>query len=77
LPGFDENYYVNNTEATARSIQDLLAEFSAVSFNDFLSFSEDQLIGIASNVGVSVRAIGFIMIGHQNTHLNIFQERYL
>jgi hypothetical protein len=27
---FDENYYVNNTEATARSIQDLLAEFSAV-----------------------------------------------
>jgi uncharacterized damage-inducible protein DinB len=32
LPGFDENYYVNNTEATARSIQDLLAEFSAVSF---------------------------------------------
>jgi hypothetical protein len=24
--------YVNNTEATARSIQDLLAEFSAVSF---------------------------------------------
>jgi hypothetical protein len=30
LPGFDENYYVNNTEATARSIQDLLAEFSAV-----------------------------------------------
>jgi hypothetical protein len=37
LPGFDENYYVNNTEATARSIQDLLAEFSAVSF-EFVSF---------------------------------------
>jgi hypothetical protein len=30
IAGFDENYYVNNTEATARSIQDLLAEFSAV-----------------------------------------------
>jgi hypothetical protein len=43
LPGFDENYYVNNTEATARSIQDLLAEFSAVSFEfAFKSFSEDQ-----------------------------------
>jgi hypothetical protein len=68
LPGFDENYYVNNTEATARSIQDLLAEFSAVSFEfSFKSFSEDQLRRIASNVGVSVRAIGFIMIGHQNT----------
>jgi hypothetical protein len=35
----------------------------------FKSFSEDQQkrMGIASNVGVSVRAIGFIMIGHQNT----------
>lgn len=82
LPGFDENYYVNNTEATARSIQDLLAEFSAVRQSNlflFKSFSEDQLkrMGIASNVGVSVRAIGFIMIGHQKHHLNIFQERYL
>lgn len=82
LPGFDENYYVNNTEASARSIQDLLAEFSAVRHSNlflFKSFSEDQLkrMGIASNVGVSVRAIGFIMIGHQKHHLNIFQERYL
>jgi hypothetical protein len=42
--GFDENYYVNNTEA-ARSIQDLLAEFSAVRHSNLflLSFSEDQL----------------------------------
>ena len=82
LPGFDENYYVNNTEATTRSIQDLLAEFSAVRHSNlflFKSFSEDQLkrMGIASNVAVSVRAIGFIMIGHQKHHLNIFQERYL
>ena len=82
LPGFDENEYVNNTEAANRSIQDLLTEFSAVRHSNlflFKSFSEEQLkrIGTASNAAVSVRAIGFIMIGHQKHHQKIFNERYL
>ena len=82
LPGFDENFYVNNTNAAARSIQDLLTEFSAVRHSNlffFKSLSDLQLLrtGIASNATVSVRAIGFIMIGHQKHHLNIFQERYV
>ncbi|RTZ03398.1 DinB family protein [Flavobacterium sp. RSP49] len=82
LPGFDENDYVNNTEAANRSIQDLLTEFSAVRHSNlflFKSLSEEQLkrIGTASNATVSVRAIGFIMIGHQKHHQKVFQERYL
>jgi len=45
----------------------------------FNSFSQEQLtrIGIASNNEVSVRAIGFIIIGHQKHHQKIFAERYL
>ncbi|MDO8316448.1 MAG: DinB family protein [Flavobacterium sp.] len=82
LPGFDENYYVANTEAANRSIQDLLTEFSAVRHSNlflFKNLSEEQLkrIGTASNAAVSVRAIGFIMIGHQKHHQEVFQERYL
>ena len=82
LPGFDENEYINNTAANARGIQDLLTEFSAVRHSNiylFKSFSIEQLerMGIASNAGVSVRAIGFILIGHQKHHQNIFEERYL
>lgn len=82
LPGFDENYYVANTEATNRSIQDLLTEFSAVRHSNmflFKSLSDEQFkrIGIASNAAVSVRAIGFIMIGHQKHHQKVFEERYL
>ena len=82
LPGFDENHYVDNTEATNRSIQDLLTEFSAVRHTNlflFKSLSDDQLrrIGIASNAAVSVRAIGFIMIGHQKHHQKVFEEKYL
>jgi uncharacterized damage-inducible protein DinB len=82
LPGFEENDYVDNTNANARSIQDLLTEFSAVRQSTLLlfkSFSEEQLkrMGIASNADVSVRAIGFIIIGHQKHHQKVFQERYL
>jgi uncharacterized damage-inducible protein DinB len=82
LPGFEENDYVANTNANARSIQDLLAELSAVRHSTlflFKSFSWEQLerIGIASNNEISVRAIGFILIGHQKHHQNVFKERYL
>lgn len=82
LPGFDENNYVNNTQANTRSIQDLLTELSAVRHSNiylFKSFSNEQLerTGIASNTGISVRAIGFIMIGHQKHHQRVFEERYL
>lgn len=82
LPGFEQNEYVANTNANARSIQNLLSEFSAVRESNlflFKSFSEEQLtrIGTASNAFISVRAIGFIIIGHQKHHQKIFEERYL
>jgi uncharacterized damage-inducible protein DinB len=82
LPGFEENDYANETDANNRSIMELLTEFSAVrnaTLLFFKSLSEVQLkrIGTANNNPVSVRAIGFIIIGHQNHHINVFKERYL
>ncbi len=82
LPGFEENDYVENTDANSRSIQELLTEFSAVRHSNLLlfkSFSEEQLtrMGIASNHPISVRVLGFLMIGHQKHHQRVFQERYL
>lgn len=82
LPGFDENDFVENTNANDRHLQSLLTELSIVRQSTlalFKSFSEEQLkrIGIVSNNEISVRAIGFIIIGHQNHHKKVFQERYL
>jgi uncharacterized damage-inducible protein DinB len=82
LPGFEENDYVENTNANGRSIQDLLTEFSAVRQSTILLFkslTDEQLkrIGIASNNEISVRALGFVTIGHQKHHQKVFQERYL
>ena len=82
LPRFEENNYVENTNANGRSIQELLTEFSAVRHSNLLlfkSFSEEQLtrLGIASNHTISVRALGFLMIGHLKHHQRVFEERYL
>lgn len=82
LAGFEENDFVNNTEANKRSIQDLLTEFSAVRQSNILFFkslSDEQFLrmGTASENAISVRAIGFILIGHQKHHQKVFIERYL
>ncbi len=82
LPGFDENAFALNTNANDRHLQSLLTEFSIVRQGTlalFKSFSEEQLkrIGIASNNELSVRAIGFIIIGHLKHHQKVFQEKYL
>lgn len=82
LPSFDEVIYTENTSGNSRSIQDLLTEMSVVrqsTLSLFKSFSQEQLIrmGTASEKEVSVRAIGFIIIGHQKHHQNVFRERYL
>lgn len=82
LPGFDENEFALNTNANDRHLQSLLTELSIVRQGTlalFKSFSEEQLkrIGIASDNQISVRAIGFIIIGHQKHHQTVFQEKYL
>jgi uncharacterized damage-inducible protein DinB len=82
LPGFEENDYVHYANANQRSIQDLLSELAVVrqaTLSLFKSFSKEDLlrIGIASNNPISVRALGFTIIGHQNHHQSVFEERYL
>lgn len=82
LSGFEENDYVDEAYANKRSIQDLLTELAVVrqaTLSLFKSFSEEALLrkGIASNNPISVRALGFVIIGHQNHHQRVFEERYL
>ena len=82
LPGFEEKDYAAIANAGKRSIQDLLSEMAVVrqaTLAMFKSFSEEELLlkGIASHNTISVRALGFVIIGHQNHHQRIFQERYL
>ncbi len=82
LPGFEENDYVDNANANDRTILQLLTEISAVRHATmvlFKTFTEEQLLrmGTANKNPISVRALGFVIIGHQNHHQRVFLERYL
>jgi len=82
LPGFDQDAYVLPSKANERSLQNLLEEYKAVrqaTIALFDSFDDKMLIqtGTASNSAISVRALGFILIGHENHHCEVIRERYL
>ena len=82
LPGFEENDYVVAANANNRGYESLLAEYETVrnvSISLFETFTSEELLrlGTASNNSVSVRAIGYIMLGHELHHKNVILERYL
>ncbi len=82
LPGFDQDNYLKETNADARSWKLLLDELHAVRISSvlmFASFTNEQMlrIGKASGNDTSVRAIGFIIAGHLKHHTLVLKERYL
>ncbi len=82
FPGYDHDQYVEQANFDERSAQDLLMEYRAVRESTILLFSSltsDMLMkrGSASNVEFTVRALGFIICGHELHHIKILKERYL
>ncbi|MCC6691436.1 MAG: DinB family protein [Bacteroidia bacterium] len=82
LPGFDENSYVKNAHFDKRTLIDMAHEFSQMRQSNialFKSFDEEALNrkGIANKNLVSVRALAFIIPGHQLHHMSVIKERYL
>ena len=82
LPSFDENAWTPMAGANARSMESLLAEFEAtrrstVAMLEGLPPEAWTRIGTASGKPVSVRALAWIIAGHERHHLAIIRERYL
>lgn len=80
--GFEQDDYVLYANAKNRSIDSLLDEYISVrqsTLSLFESFTDAQLkfTGLASGSPISVRAIGYILTGHENHHNNVIVERYL
>lgn len=82
LPGFDQDGFVPYSNAAMRTMQDMVEEYKAVrdsTLTLFKSFDVEALKrkGVASGSPMSVRAMGFIISGHQAHHVRIIRERYL
>ncbi|MFD1294666.1 DinB family protein [Lutibacter holmesii] len=82
LPGFNEDWYVDNSNGNERDFKDILNEFSLVrkaSISLFQSFTSEMLAytGSSNESDMTVRALGFIIAGHQTHHLKVIKEKYL
>jgi hypothetical protein len=81
LPGFEENEYVPNSHANARSWHSLANEFMIVRQSTlalYNSFTNKMLLeeGTVMDYRTSVTTIGFVSIGHAYHHIKIVGERY-
>lgn len=81
LPGFDQEAYVEAANFNERSLQSLADEYDALRKSNvqlFKSFSEEMLDrrGVANNYELTVRAIPFIIAGHERHHLELLSSRY-
>ena len=82
LPGFDEDDYVREAPFEHVPIQDLLAELvhlRRATIYLYRSLDEEALMrrGVANGVEASVRALAFVIAGHEHHHLEVLRERYL
>ena len=82
LPGFDEDQYVPEANAAERSLDSLIDEYTALrrsTIQFFKNISPEMSLrtGIANGKEISVRALGFIIPGHELHHMQVIKERYL
>ena len=82
LPGFDQNEYAQASEAHRRTPDSIIEEYRTVrkaTLSFFTSLSPEAWLrtGNANGNDMSVRAIAFIIGGHQAHHEEVLRERYL
>ncbi|HEX5831177.1 MAG TPA: DinB family protein [Gemmatimonadaceae bacterium] len=81
LPGFDENAWIAPAGFDARALASLLDEAAAVraaTLALFRNLPEEAWSrgGEANGAHVTVRALAWIIAGHERHHLTLIEERY-
>lgn len=82
LPSFDENVWARHSNAGGRPLGDLAGEFSLLRRANIVmarSLPDEALMrrGTASGQSVTVRAVLWILAGHEAHHRRVIAERYL
>jgi len=82
LPGFDENAYMQNANFDAWRLGDLAESYALVRRANIVLFrnlGEEawNRRGVANNHEITVRALAFVLAGHERHHLKVLRERYL
>jgi len=82
LPGFDEKAWATGANFDDRTLKDLIEEYRLVrdaTLALFRSLPADGWAhrGTANTFPVTVRALAWIIAGHERHHVKILKERYL
>lgn len=82
LPGFDEDAFVANAGFGSRPLADLAEEFEYTRKSNvylFKNLDGDASLrrGLSNNNELSVRAIAYIIAGHELHHVGVLRARYL
>ena len=82
LPGFDPHDFIMNAHAGTRSINGIMRELELLRKATIILYEEMhpemlERTGPARDITMSVRALGFAIVGHVIHHINILNERYL
>jgi hypothetical protein len=82
LPGFEQDGYISNASFDAHPLNELAEEFESVRRSTLFMLKhldEEAWIrsGTASDAEVSVRALAYILAGHELHHRRILSDRYL
>lgn len=82
LPGFDQDDYAKLAFANDRILDDLANEFRTVRESTLYIINNLKpevldFTGTASNNPITVRAVIYVIAGHEQHHLRILRERYL
>lgn len=82
LPGFEQDDYIRNASFDACTLGALAAEFESVRRATLFLFRHLDgeawtRRGVASESEVSVRALAYIIAGHELHHVGVLRDRYL
>ena len=82
LPGFEENDYVRNGSFDTFPLTEIISGFAQVRHSTICLFklmSEEASTrrGKANNAEISVRALAYVIAGHELHHMNVLRTRYL
>jgi hypothetical protein len=82
LAGFEQDDYVRDGNFAPRSLANLIEEFLAVRQASVALFRHvdsdtEARQGFANGHTVSVRALAYIIVGHELHHRNVLREKYL
>ena len=82
IEGFEQDDYVRNARFARRSLADLIEDYIAVrraTVSSFRNLDEPAWTrrGVANKNEVTVRALAYIIAGHELHHRRIIEEKYL